>query len=124
MSNESPAEITWRIMLIAKEPTQIAGDGRKTNIIFTDPNEVCWIRFLARDDLIEVIDDHGLVAIQGITAKGSIILDKVPCKKKWIKVIGSIISDGDSISVKSIEERRFYRKVFSFIKEWMPIFRK
>lgn len=91
MNDLAPAEITWQFMLIAKTPSQVDADGRTTKLAFTDPSEVSWIRLLAKDGLIEVIDEHGLVGIQGLTAKGALILRKEPDRKTWIKVIGPII---------------------------------
>jgi hypothetical protein len=70
MNDMSPAEITWQFMLIAKSPTQVDAAGSATKLVFTDTSEVSWIRLLAKDRLIEIIDDHGFVGIQGLTAKG------------------------------------------------------
>lgn len=123
MNDLSPAEITWQFMLIAKEPTQIDAAGRTTKLAFTDTSEVSWIRLLAKDGLIEIIDDHDFVGIQGLTAKGAHILNKAPDREAWIKVIGPIIEAGDSISVKAIEERKWYCRAWAFIKLLLPFLR-
>ena len=123
MSERSPAEITWRFMLIAKQPTQVDAAGSTTKLAFTDPVEVSWIRHLAKDGLIEIIDDQGLVGIQGLTAKGSLILNKVPDLKTWIKIIGPIIDAGDEISLKAIEQRKWYWRAWAFIKAVTPFLR-
>lgn len=99
MSESSPAEITWQFMLIAKTPPQVDAAGRTTKLAFTDPSEVSWIRLLAKDGVIEIIDDHGFVGIQGLTAKGALILNVAPDRETWIKVIGPIIEAGDEISL-------------------------
>jgi len=91
--------------------------------MFTDPSEVSWIRLLAKDGLIEIIDDHGLVGIQGLTAKGALILNKAPDRETWIKVVGPIIDAGDEISLKAIEERKWHRRVWAFIKVLTPFLR-
>lgn len=119
MSVPSPAEITWQFILIAKTPTQVDATGGTTKLAFTDPSEVSWIRLLAKDGLIEVIDEHGLVGIQGLTAKGALILNKAPDRETWIKVIGPIIEAGDSISLKAIDERRWHRRLAKAIKEFV-----
>jgi len=123
MSSTSPAEITWQFMLIAKSPTQVDGAGGTTKLAFTDTSEVSWIRLLAKDGLIEIIDDHGLVGIQGLTAKGALILNKAPDRKTWLKVIGPIIDAGGEISLKAIEERKWYRRIWAFIKVLIPFLR-
>ena len=117
----SPAEITWRLMLIAKQPTQVDAAGRTTKLAFTDLGEVSWIRLLAKDGLIEIIDDHGFVGIQGLTAKGALILNKAPDRKIWIRVIGPIIEEGEPITLQAIEERRWYRRLIRFLKEVLSI---
>ncbi len=122
MSELSPAEITWQFMLIAKSPTQVDAAGSSTKLAFTDTSEVSWIRLLANDGLIEIIDAHGFIGIQGLTAKGALILNKAPDRETWIKVIGPIIEAGDEISLKAIEERRWYRRLLRAIKEWGPLF--
>jgi hypothetical protein len=119
VSVPSPAEITWQFILIAKTPTQVDATGGTTKLAFTDPSEVSWIRLLAKDGLIEVIDEHGLVGIQGLTAKGALILNKAPDRETWIKVIGPIIEAGDSISLKAIDERRWHRRLAKAIKEFV-----
>ena len=123
MTSNSPAEITWELMLVAKSPTQVDAAGSTTKLAFTDTSEVSWIRLLAKDGLIEIIDDHGLVGIQGLTAKGALILNKAPDRKTWIKVIGPIIDAGDEISLKAIEERKWYRQAWAFIKVLIPFLR-
>lgn len=123
MNDLPPAEITWQFMLIAKEPTQVDAAGSTTKLVFTDTCEVSWIRLLAKDGLIEIIDDHGLVGIQGLTAKGSLILNVAPDRETWIKVIGPIIEAGDEISLKTIEERKWYRRAWAFIKVLIPFLR-
>jgi len=123
MNDLSPAEITWHFMLIAKEPTQVDSAGSTTKLAFTDTSEVSWIRLLAKDGLIEIIDDHGFVGIQGLTAKGSLILNKAPDREAWIKVIGPIIEAGDEISLKAIEERKWYWRAWAFIKAVTPFLR-
>ncbi len=123
MNDLSPAEITWQFMLIAKEPTQVDAAGSTTNLAFTDTSEVSWIRLLAKDGLIEIIDDHGFIGIQGLTADGALILNKAPDRKIWIKVIGPIIDAGDEISLKAIEERKWYRRIWAFIKVLIPFLR-
>ena len=124
MSELSPAEITWQFMLIAKRAIQIDAAGGTTKLAFTDPSEVSWIRLLAKDELIEIIDDQGLVGIQGLTAKGSLILNKAPDRETWIKVIGPIIDAGDEISLKAIEERKWYWRVWAVIKALAQLLRK
>lgn len=119
MSVPSPAEITWQFILIAKTPTQVDAAGGTTKLAFTDPSEVSWIRLLVKDGLIEIIDDHGVVGIQGLTANGALILNKAPDRETWIKVIGPIIEAGDSISLKAIEERRWHRRLAKAIKEFV-----
>lgn len=119
MTRNSPAEITWRLMLVAKEPTQVDTAGRTTKLAFTASSEVSWIRYLAKDELIEIIDDHGIVGIQGLTAKGALILSKAPDRETWIKVIGPIVEAGDSISLKAIVERRWHRRLAKAIKEFV-----
>jgi hypothetical protein len=123
MTVSSPAEITWRFMLIAQEPIQVDAAGSTIKFLFTDTTEVHWIRLLAKDGLIEIIDDHGFVGIQGLTAKGALILNKAPDRKTWVKVIGPIIDAGDEISLKAIEERKWYRRVWAFIKVLTPFLR-
>ena len=123
MSELSPAEITWQLMLIAKSPTQVDAAGSTTKLAFTDSDEVSWIRLLEKDGLIEIIDDHGLVGIQGLTAKGALILNKAPDRETWIKVVGPIIDAGDEISLKAIEERKWHRRVWAFIKVLTPFLR-
>ena len=123
MSELSPAEITWQFMLVAKSPTQVDAAGSTTKLAFTDSGEVSWIRLLAKDELIEIIDDQGLVGIQGLTAKGSLILNKAPDRETWIKVIGPIIEAGDEISLKAIEERKWYWRAWAFIKAVTPFLR-
>ncbi len=123
MSDLSPAEITWRLMLIAKAPTQLDGNGRQMKALFSEPSEVSWIRLLAKDGLIEIIDDNGLAGIQGLTANGALILNKAPDRETWIKVIGPIIDAGDEISLKAIEERKWYRRIWAFIKVLIPFLR-
>lgn len=56
MSEPSPAEITWQLMLTAMSSTQVDSNGGQRKDIFSDSNEVSWIRLLAKDDLIEIID--------------------------------------------------------------------
>ncbi len=121
MSELSPAEITWQFMLIAKSPTQVDAAGNTTKLAFTDPSEVSWIWLLAKDGLIEIIDDHGFVGIQGLTAKGALILSKAPDRKTWIKVVGPIIEDGEPITLQAIEERRWYRRLVRLFKEVLSI---
>lgn len=121
MSELSPAEITWQFMLIAKEPTQVDAAGSATKLAFTSTTEVSWIRLLAKDGLIEIIDDHGLVGIQRLTAKGALILNKAPDRKTWIKVVGPIIEDGEPITLQTIEERRWYRRLIRLLKEVLSI---
>ena len=123
MSELTPAEITWQFMLVAKSPTQVDAAGNTTKLAFTDSDEVSWIRLLEKDGLIEIIDDHGLVGIQGLTAKGVLILKKAPDRKTWVKVIGPIIDAGDEISLKAIEERKWYRRIWAFIKVLIPFLR-
>jgi len=123
MRELSPAEITWQFMLIAKSPTQVDAAGSATKLAFKDSIEVRWIRLLAKDGLIEIIDDNGLVGIQDLTAKGALILNKAPDRKTWIKVIGPIIDAGDEISLKAIEERKWYRRIWAFIKVLIPFLR-
>jgi len=123
MTSTSPAKITWQFMLIAKEPTQVDAAGSTTKLAFTDPSEVSWIRLLAKDGLIEIIDDHGFVGIQSLTAKGALILNKAPDRETWIKVIGPIIEAGDEISLKAIEERKWYWRAWAFIKAVTPFLR-
>ena len=110
-------------MLVAKEPTQVDAAGSSTKLAFTDTSEVSWIMLLAKDGLIEIIDQQGVIGIQGLTAKGSLILNKAPDRETWIKVIGPIIEAGDSISLKAIEERRWYRRAWAFIKVLIPFLR-
>jgi hypothetical protein len=121
VSELSPAEITWQFMLIAKSPTQVDAAGNTTKLAFTDPSEVSWIWLLAKDGLIEIIDDHGFVGIQGLTAKGALILSKAPDRKTWIKVVGPIIEDGEPITLQAIEERRWYRRLVRLFKEVLSI---
>jgi hypothetical protein len=123
MTATPTAEITWKFMLIAKTPTQVDSNGGQMKAIFSDPNEVSWIRLLANDGLIEIIDDHGLVGNQGLTAKGALILNKAPDRETWIKVIGPIIEAGDEISLKAIEERKWYWRAWAFIKVLIPFLR-
>jgi hypothetical protein len=123
VSELSPAEITWQFMLIAKSPTQVDAAGSATKLVFTNTSEVSWIRLLAKDGLIEIIDDHGFVGIQGLTAKGALILNKAPDRETWIKVIGPIIEAGDEISLKAIEERKWYRRIWALIKVLTPFLR-
>lgn len=108
-------------MLIAKEPTQVDAAGSATKLAFTSTTEVSWIRLLAKDGLIEIIDDHGLVGIQRLTAKGALILNKAPDRKTWIKVVGPIIEDGEPITLQTIEERRWYRRLIRLLKEVLSI---
>lgn len=108
-------------MLIAKSPTQVDAAGNTTKLAFTDPSEVSWIWLLAKDGLIEIIDDHGFVGIQGLTAKGALILSKAPDRKTWIKVVGPIIEDGEPITLQAIEERRWYRRLVRLFKEVLSI---
>jgi hypothetical protein len=90
MNEDSSAEITWEIMDIARKSD---GDAvRKSKLTFDDPKIVRWVKFLAQDGLIEIIDCSGLVAIDGITAKGMLILSKAPDRKSWVKIIGPIIA--------------------------------
>ncbi len=124
MSERSPAEITWQFMLVAKSPTQVDAAGGTTKLAFTDPSEVSWIRLLAKDELIEIIDDHGFVGIQGLTAKGALILNKAPDRETWIKVIGPIIEAGDEISLKAIEERKWHWRAWAVIKALAQFLRK
>jgi hypothetical protein len=119
VSELSSAEITWQFMLIAKDPTQLDAAGSTTKLAFTDTSEVSWIRLLAKDGMIEIIDDHGFVGIQGLTAKGALILNKAPDREPWIKVIGPIIEAGDEISLKAIEARRWHRRLIRAIKEFL-----
>jgi hypothetical protein len=121
VSELSPAEITWQFMLVAKSPIQVDAAGRTTKLAFTDTGEVSWIRLLAKDGLIEIIDDDGLVGIQGLTAKGALILNKAPDRKTWIKVIGPIIDAGEPITLQGIEERRWYRRLIRLLKEVLSI---
>jgi len=123
VSELSPAEITWQFMLIAKSPTQADAAGCTTKLAYTNTPEVSCIRLLAKDGLIEIIDDHGLVGIRGLTAKGALILNKAPDRETWIKVIGPIINAGDEISLKAIEERKWYRRIWAFIKVLIPFLR-
>lgn len=123
MNDLQPAEITWQFMLIAKEPTEGDAAGSTTKLAFTDACEVSWIRLLAKDGLIEIIDDHGLIGIQGLTAKGSLILNVAPDRETWIKVIGPIIEAGDEINLRAIEERKWYRRALAFIKALTPFLR-
>jgi hypothetical protein len=124
VSDLSPAEITWQFMLIAKTPTQVDSDGGTTKLAFTDPSEVSWIMLLAKDGLIEIIDQQGVIGIQGLTAKGSLILNKAPDRKTWIKVIGPIIDAGDEISLKAIEERKWHWRAWAVIKALAQLLRK
>ena len=110
-------------MLVAKSPTQVDAAGGITKLAFTDPSEVSWIRLLVKDGLIEIIDDHGLVGIEGLTAKGALILNKAPDRESWTKVIGPIIEAGDESSLKAIEERKWYRRAWAFIKVLLPFLR-
>ena len=121
MSDLSPAEITWHFMLIAKDPIKVDATGGTSKLAFTDTTEVSWIRLLAKDGLIEIIDDHGLVGIQGLTAKGALILNKAPDQKTWIKVVGPIIEDGEPITLQAIEQRRWYRRLIRLLKEVLSI---
>lgn len=109
--------------MTAHEPIEIDTSGRTSKLAFTNQSEVSWIRLLAKDGLIEIIDDNGLVGIQGLTAKGALILNKAPDRKTWIKVIGPIIDAGDEISLKTIEERKWYRRAWAFIKVLIPFLR-
>ena len=124
MNKDSPAEITWQFMLVAKSPTQVDAAGGTTKLAFTDSDEVSWIRLLAKDELIEIIDDHGFVGIQGLTAKGALILNKAPDRETWIKVIGPIIEAGDEISLKAIEERKWHWRAWAVIKALAQFLRK
>jgi hypothetical protein len=108
-------------MLIAKSPTQVDSNGAQMKDIFSDSNEVSWIRHLAKEDLIEIIDEQGVVAIQGLTAKGALILNKAPDRKTWIKVVGPIIEDGEPITLQAIEQRRWYRRLIRLLKEVLSI---
>ena len=117
MNEDSSAEITWEIMEIARKSD--ADAVRKSKLIFDDPKIVRWIKFLAQDGLIEIIDCSGLVAIDGITAKGILILSKAPDRRSWVKIIGPIIASGDSISIIVIENRRWYNRVLYTIREWI-----
>lgn len=121
MSDLSPAEITWRLMLIAKAPTQLDSNGRQIKAMFSETSEVSWIKLLAKDGLIDIIDGHGLVGIQRLTAKGALILNKAPDRKTWIKVVGPIIEDGEPITLQTIEERRWYRRLIRLLKEVLSI---
>jgi len=121
MNVTTSAEITWRLMLIANEPTHINSNGRQMKVLFSDINEIRWIRLLAKDGLIEIIDDDGLVGIQGLTAKGALILNKAPDRKTWMKVVGPIIEDGGTITLQAIEERRWYRRLIRLLKEVLSI---
>jgi hypothetical protein len=47
---------------------------------------------LAKDGLIEIIDDHGFVGIQCLTAKGELILKKAPDLEKSPAFYGHDIS--------------------------------
>jgi hypothetical protein len=123
VSELSPAEITWQLMLVAKTPTQVDATGSSTKLAFTDTSEVSWIMLLAKDGLIEVIDQQGVIGIQGLTAKGALILNKAPDRETWIKVIGPIIDAGDEISLEAIEERKWYRRAWAFIKVLLPFLR-
>jgi hypothetical protein len=111
-------------MLVAKQPTQVDAAGSTTKLAFTESSEVSWIWLLAKDGLIEIIDDHGLVGIQGLTAKGALILNKAPDRETWIKVVGPIIDAGDEISLKAIEERKWYWRVWAIIKALAQLLRK
>ena len=124
MSDLSPAEITWQFMLIAKSPTQVDSNGGQMKDIYSDSNEVSWIRLLAKDDLIEIIDEQGVVAIQGLTAKGALILNVAPDRETWIKVIGPIIEAGDTISLKAIKDRKWYWRAWALIKALAQLLRK
>jgi hypothetical protein len=124
MTYAYPAEITWLLMLVAKQPTQVDAAGSTTKLAFTESSEVSWIWLLAKDGLIEIIDDHGLVGIQGLTAKGALILNKAPDRETWIKVVGPIIDAGDEISLKAIEERKWYWRVWAIIKALAQLLRK
>ena len=106
-------------MLIAKSPTQVDAAGGTTKLAFTDTSEVNWIMLLAKDGLIEIIDQQGVIGIQGLTANGALILNKAPNRETWIKVIGPIIEAGDSISLKAIDERRWHRRLAKAIKEFV-----
>ena len=124
MNDLSPAEITWQFMLIAKSPTQVDSNGGQMKDIYSDSNEVSWIRLLAKDDLIEIIDEQGVVAIQGLTAKGALILNVAPDRETWIKVIGPIIEAGDTISLKAIKDRKWYWRAWALIKALAQLLRK
>jgi hypothetical protein len=124
MSDTNPAEVTWKIMSIAKDQVHADTDSIKNKLGFTDPNQVRWIKFLAKNDLIEIIDNQGLIGIISITANGALILNKVPNRETWIKVIGPIIEAGDLITLKAIEERRWYRRLFKAIKEVLALIRR
>ena len=105
--------------MAARKPTQMDTAGRTTKFAFTASSEVSWIRYLAKDELIEIIDDHGIVGIQGLTAKGALILSKAPDRETWLKLIGPIIEAGDSINLNSIDERRWHRRLAKAIKEFV-----
>jgi hypothetical protein len=124
MTVSSPAEITWRFMLIAQEPIQVDAAGSTIKFLFTDTTEVHWIRLLAKDELIEIIVDHGSVGIQGLTAKGELILKKAPDLETWIKVVGSIIEDGEPITLQGIEARRWYRRLMRLLKDVLVIIKR
>jgi hypothetical protein len=123
VSVPSPAEITWQFILIAKAPTQVDATGGTTKLAYTDPCDVSWIRLLAKEGLIEIIDQQGVIGIEGLTAKGSLILNKAPDRETWIKVIGPIIEAGEEISLKAIEERKWYWRAWAFIKAVTPFLR-
>ncbi len=124
MTVSSPAEITWRFMLIAQEPIQVDAAGSTIKFLFTDTTEVHWIRVLAKDELIEIIVDHSSVGIQGLTAKGELILKKAPDLETWIKVVGSIIEDGEPITLQGIEARRWYRRLMRLLKDVLVIIKR
>ena len=124
MSESSPAEITWQLMLIAKAPTQFDSKCGQMKTLFSDPNAIRWIRLLAHDELIEITNHQGLVGIQGLTAKGALILRKAPDRKTWIKVIGPIIEAGDEISLKAIEKRKWHWRAWAVIKALAQLLRK
>ena len=109
--------------MVAKSPTRVDAAGGTIKLAFTDPSEVSLIRLLAKDRLIEIIDEQGVVAIQGLTAKGALILNVAPDRETWIKVIGPIIEAGVEISLKAIEERKWYRRAWAFIKAVTPFLR-
>ena len=110
--------------MIAQEPIQVDAAGSTIKFLFTDTTEVHWIRLLAKDELIEIIVDHGSVGIQGLTAKGELILKKAPDLETWIKVVGSIIEDGEPITLQGIEARRWYRRLMRLLKDVLVIIKR